>query len=163
MPPTLFSIGYQELTPASLAKLVQDLDCTLIDCRTYPSGRVKKGFSRLDLTALMGERYEWQGKQLGGKGQGVTAAGLEWLKAQDGRRLMLMCMEHSPGDCHRFHGIAVPLLADGIDVLHIYEDGAIKTANLKKAIDEETGQYDYYDLADVIADVAAKALPGART
>ena len=46
MPPTLFSVGYQKLTQAALVKLVLDLNCVLIDCRSYPSGRVKKGFSK---------------------------------------------------------------------------------------------------------------------
>ncbi len=52
------------------------------------------------------------------------------------RRLLLMCQEHAPGDCHRFRQVAVPLLTKGIDVLHIYEEQFVTTAALKAAIED---------------------------
>ena len=155
--PTIFSVGYQKLTPTKLVKLVNDLDCVLIDCRSYPSGRVKKGFSRADLTAALGMRYEWRGDQLGGKGRSVTREGLDRLKADD-RRLLLLCMEHSPGDCHRHHTIAVPLAKEGVIVRHIFEDQVIDATDLQLAIEADS-DYEYEALAEVIAESAVRRLP----
>ena len=155
--PTIFSVGYQKLTPTKLVKLVKDLDCVLIDCRSYPSGRVKKGFSRLDLTVALGTRYEWHGTELGGKGRSVTREGLDRLQA-DPRRLMLLCMEHSPGDCHRHHTIAVALAKEGVVVRHIYEDEVIDAPELQRAIDEDD-EYEYEALGEVIAESAVRRLP----
>src|SRR4051794_993403 len=116
MTPRVFTVGYEKLSPLELAKLVKDLDVVLLDVRSRPSGRVKRGFSRSDLEKLLPGRYEWAGADLGGKGAGVTPAGLERLAA-DGRRLMLLCKEHAPADCHR-HGIAMDLARRGVPVLH---------------------------------------------
>ena len=149
MPPTIFSVGYQNLTPSELVKLVNDLKCVLIDCRSYPSGRVKKGFSKADLAAALGKRYEWRGDQLGGKGQSVTRAGLNCLRAEK-RRLMLLCMEHSPGDCHRHHAIALPLARDGVIVRHIYGNEVIDAPKLQRAIDQ-SDEYEYEELSRLLA------------
>jgi hypothetical protein len=150
--PMIFSVGYQKLTQAELGELVKDLDALLIDCRSYPSGRVKKGFSKADLAAALGERYVWKGDVLGGKGRKATPEGLEWLKAQDGR-LLLMCMEHSPGDCHRHYDIAVPLAADGVVVRHIFEQEVIDAPDLQAAIVADT-EYEYEELKLVLAELA---------
>lgn len=147
--PRVFSIGYAKLSPDDLLKLVTDLDVTLIDVRSRPSGRVKRGFSRADLTTLLGTRYEYHGKELGGLGAGVTRAGLDALAA-DPRRLLLMCQEHSPSDCHRHHMIGVPLAPMGVDVYHVFEGEVLTAADLKRAVDEDT-DYECVDLADVIA------------
>jgi uncharacterized protein (DUF488 family) len=152
MPPAIFSVGYHELTPPKLVELVKALDCVLIDCRSYPSGRVKKGFSKSALAAALGERYEWRGDELGGKGRKVTREGLDRLAA-DGRRLMLLCAEEAPGECHRHHTIAVPLIGRGIVVRHIYRDEVIAAPELQRAIDQDD-EYEYEDLAEVIGGVA---------
>jgi hypothetical protein len=133
--------------PDVLRDLVVGLDVTLVDCRAFPgpvketdvvregnkvrlaNGRIiytRKGFWRLDLTALLGKRYEWRGDRLGGNwggSPGPTPAGLDELVADyhAGRRLMLMCSEATPRSCHRHHLIALPL-ADrkpGVPVLHV--------------------------------------------
>lgn len=39
------------------------------------------------------------------------------------RPTALMCAERDPIDCHRFHLLAAPLLALGIDVVHLHADG----------------------------------------
>lgn len=147
----VFTVGYAKLTPTQLRKLVRDLKVTLIDCRTYPSGRVKRGFSRADLEKLLGARYEWAGQDLGGKGGGPTTAGLKWL-AKDRRRLLLLCQEHAPGECHR-HQIALDLAKRGVKVCHIYEEEAIDAVELQRAIDEDDG-YEYENLAEVLAELS---------
>lgn len=146
--PTIYSVGYQKLTPAGLAELVRGLGAVLIDVRSHPAGRVRRGFGKSDLQALLGPLYEWHGKALGGKGKGVTAAGLDMLAA-DPRRLLLMCMEHAPGECHRHHTIAVPLLARGVVVRHVYEDQVVAADELQRAIDRDD-DYEFTSLADLL-------------
>jgi hypothetical protein len=132
-------------SPEVLRDLVTALDVTLLDCRAFPgpakeadvvrdgnkvrlaNGRViytRKGFWRLDLAALLGKRYEWRGDRLGGAwggSPGPTAAGMDELAADyaAGRRVVLMCSEATPRDCHRHSLIAVPLAARGIIVRHV--------------------------------------------
>lgn len=132
----LFSVGYERLTPAELAGLAERLDTVVIDCRSNPTGRVKRGFARGGLAALLGERYEWRGDGLGGRGNGPTAAGLAALAA-DPRRLLLLCQEEAPGDCHRHHRIAVHLAASDLMVWHIWREEAIPAAGLQAAMDTD--------------------------
>ena len=148
--PRVFSVGYAKLAPADLLKLVEDLDVTLIDVRSRPSGRVKRGFSKSDLATLLGARYEYHGATLGGLGAGVTQAGLDAL-TMDGRRLLLMCQEHSPIKCHRHHMIGLPMVARGLDVFHVFNDEVFTAAELNRSVVEDT-EYEYVELADVIAD-----------
>jgi hypothetical protein len=151
--PRLFSIGYAEHQPADLRRLALGLNVTVLDVRSRPSGRVKRGFSRRDLEALLGERYEWWGDVLGGKGAGVTTAGLDRLAA-DRRRLLLLCLEACPGDCHR-HRIALDLARRGIPVFHVFENELIEATELQRAIDADD-EYEYEELADVIAAVRSR-------
>ncbi|WP_439623403.1 hypothetical protein [Gemmata sp.] len=155
----IYSVGYAQHSPDSLKELVTRLRATLVDVRSRPSGRVKRGFSKADLTALLGDRYEWHGKDLGGMGQGATPAGIERL-AKDDRRLILMCMEDAPGDCHRFQSVGLQLLLKGIEVHHVYHDWVITTSALKAALDDPDpeAEPEGTDLADEFR--AAALLPG---
>jgi hypothetical protein len=115
--------------PDALASLVTRLDATLVDVRAFPgpvvesdvvrtgarvryaSGRViytRRGFWRIELSALLGARYEWRGDRLGGDwggSPGPTPAGIAELAADvaRGRRLVLMCSEAGSASCHRHH------------------------------------------------------------
>lgn len=143
--PTIYSIGYAALTSAELAAPVRRLNAVLIDVRSRPSGRVKRGFSRADLAALLGERYEHR-PEPGGRGDGPTAEGIDRL-ADETRRVVLVCREEAPGVRHRHSGIALPLLARGIEVLHVYQDQVVTATELQRAIDEDD-EYAFTDLAD---------------
>ena len=83
----------------------------------------------------------------------MTREGLDRLKADD-RRLMLMCKEHSPSDCHRHQTIAVPLAKEGVVVRHIFENEVIDAPDLQVAIEADQ-EYEYEELSDVIAEVGA--------
>lgn len=144
----ILSIGYEKLTPAQLAEIARRLDVTVVDCRSLPYGRVKRGFGRDQLAALLGARYTPQGHHLGGRvlsgrfakvSQGTAAKGLDWIEGQvrAGAALLLLCQEETPGDCHRHHKIARPLAARGFDVVHIYRDELISAASLQAALDED--------------------------
>lgn len=135
--PRVFSVGYQRMTPDEVKALVLRLDAVLLDVRSRPAGRVKRGFARADLETLLGDRYEWHGRDLGGRGAGPTVEALLRL-SRDPHRIVLMCQEHAPGDCHRHHRIAVPLAAAGVDVFHVYEGQLVRAGELQRAIDEDT-------------------------
>lgn len=147
--PRVFSVGCAEMTPAELTTLVEQLKVVVIDVRSRPSGRAKRGFSRTNLAALLGGKYEYRGLELGEAGAGPTIEGLKAL-VKDRRRLLLLGHSTSPGECDRHSGIAVPLAVAGVTVWHIYESQVVEAAELQRAIDEET-EYEHTELADVIA------------
>jgi len=66
--------------------------------------------------------------------------------------LLLLCQEHSPADCHRFHSIALPLAKRGIEELHVFENEVIETTDLDRALENDT-EYLCYDLAEVIEEL----------
>lgn len=147
--PRVFSVGYEALRPGELLALVNALAVVLVDVRSRPSGRVKRGFSRADLEQHLGTRYEWHGKGLGGFGTGPTVDGLARLAA-DPRRMLLMCSEEAPGDCHR-HGIALDLARRGVTVWHVYFDEVVTAIELQRAIDAGD-DYAFRELGDVLAE-----------
>jgi len=136
-------------TPERLREIAVALDAKVIDVRAGPgpaeerdvlrtgnsarwaSGKVcyvRRGFWRVDLAALLGDRYEWRGDRLGGYrgggSEGPSPEGLQELAADvaGGERLLLMCSEATPGDCHRHWHIAMPLQElRPIPVLHIFD------------------------------------------
>lgn len=135
----IYSIGYQGLPVDELERIVTGLRATIVDVRGTPRSR-NPTYSGNRLAARFGERYEWRGDELGNHGKHrVTDAGLERLAEETKRRrLILMCMEKPPGDCHRHHQIAVPLFERFLlDVWHIYEDEVVSAAELARSITED--------------------------
>lgn len=134
-PGTLYTIGYQALPPQRLAAIAAGLDATVVDCRHLPVSRIK-GYHKAHLQALLGPRYEARGAELGGIRHGInhtTPAGIARLRADlaAGRNLILMCMEHAPGDCHRHSSICAPHFPRA---LHIFEDELIEAGELARAL-----------------------------
>jgi len=127
----------------------------LIDVRSVPQSR-KRGFSRKALTARFGRHYEWRGDQLGGRGDGPTKSGLAAL-AKETRTVLLLCLEHLPGDCHRHHAIAVPLQARGVECRHVVDAEVVPTAEVTRALDSAACgecRYSAFSLPDVIASLS---------
>lgn len=164
----IYSIGYEYLAPADLAAIAVKLNARVIDVRSRPSGRVKRGFARKDLQHLIeqgGGSYDWRGFELGGRGLGVLARGLDYLaaRADDSgmleRNLLLLCQESAPGDCHRHHAIAMPLAARGVTVVHIYEDEVFTATALQRALDDDDpdAAYDRVTFAELLAGEAPPA------
>jgi len=160
------SVGYQHLATSQLFALVDRTSSLLVDVRARPSGRVKRGFSRDDLTTLLGRRYVWRGETLGNKPPfSVTTAGLAWLENHPGH-VILMCQEENPTDCHRYSLIAVPLLKRGIDVVHLFRpfdgqsnawsnDGeAVWTSELERWRKARRGDYTYSPADEVLSSLA---------
>lgn len=138
----LYTIGYQHLSPAELARIARDLDATIIDVRGSPSGRVKRGFSRVALTADYRERYAWHGHHLGNRGANrMTEAGIAFatsLAADKARAFILLCQEEAPAECHR-HAIACQI---PYPVRHIFRNEIVLASELQRSIVEGT-EYDY--------------------
>lgn len=136
----IYTVGYAALTPESLGDVMASLDIhLLVDCRSVPNSR-RPGFSRSVLKGRHNRHYEWAGDRLGGRGNGPTPEGLEWLTSLD-NNAMLLCLETAPGECHRHHTIAVPLLTRGIDCLHVYREEIVAASELQRSIDAD----DNYD------------------
>ena len=150
----IYTVGYQRYTLDSMRDLVDAIGVDLvIDVRSVPSSR-KLGFSRKALSDAFGARYTWRGERLGGRGGGPTQSGLAELAA-DPRDVLLMCMEHLPGDCHRYHAIALPLAERQIECWHVVDQELIETAQVSRAIASEAAGdgcvYDCVSLSDVSA------------
>jgi len=123
----------------------------LIDVRSQPFSRYHPHFSRNNLRAFLEEnniRYVFMGDTLGGRpkdpgcydGDGKINyskvktkdffhEGIERLKTAYRKNLpvAIMCSERDPAQCHRYHLIAKVLDADLIEVVHIDQDGKLKT------------------------------------
>ncbi|HWQ91749.1 MAG TPA: DUF488 domain-containing protein [Clostridia bacterium] len=163
----LFTIGYgarsfEELIAALQANQIE----YLIDVRTAPYSKFKPEFTKEVLQKRVeaaGIRYLFMGESLGGQPpdpacltegkvdyqkvrvQPFFQAGIQRLvkAVQQNRRAALMCSEGRPEQCHRSKLIGEVLVAAGVAVCHIDEDGALLTQT--QVIDRLThGQMDLF-------------------
>jgi uncharacterized protein (DUF488 family) len=163
----LFTIGYGARTLEEFIATLKANDIEyLIDVRTAPYSKFKPDFSKDFLQHHLeraGLRYLFMGDALGGqpedpachtngkvdydkvRAQAFFRAGLERLRkafAQP-RRVVLMCSEGRPEQCHRSKLIGEALAAAGVPVCHIDEDGQLLTH--RQVIDRLTqGQMDLF-------------------
>jgi len=128
----IYTIGTSKLKPARLEEILAYFGARLIDVRTRPLSRVA-GWSIKPLTAQFGEDYTHipalGGYDVDPVAQADAMAKLESLPEHD--HVMLLCMEHPPGECHRHHSIAMNLKRD---VLHVYQDQIIHAKELHRSI-----------------------------
>ena len=156
----IYTIGYGA---RSLDEFLALLDANrieyLIDVRTAPYSRYKPEFSKEALEASLkahGFRYLYLGDSLGGRPDDPTCyvdgkvdygrvgerpfyqggiARLQGAFAQ-GRRVVLMCSEGRPEECHRSKLIGATLAGLGIPVAHIDENGELCTqAQVQERLD----------------------------
>lgn len=134
----IFTIGYQRLAPDRLSEIVNRLDALLVDVRAKPHSR-KAGYGNKQIQARFGEAYIWQGRLLGGPGGGgqTTQDGINWLKAQKRRTLLLMCLEEAPWDCHRHHLICGPHFPNAV---HIHQGDMIFARDLTKYLADDKAE-----------------------
>lgn len=57
-----------------------------------------------------------------------------WKGIHKGHRIVLMCSESNPMDCHRFSMVSCALVADGLQVMHILKDSSLMT---NEALEQE--------------------------
>ncbi len=134
----LYAIGYQKLTLKALLEVIGEKAIELlVDVRSVPYSRNPE-FTRRSLERALRERYLWKGDVLGGKWGPAAEAGLQYL-AKEGKRkrVLVMCMESCPCDCHRLYDISRRLLARGVDVIHLYDGAELTTNEMEARCDEE--------------------------
>jgi uncharacterized protein (DUF488 family) len=146
------TIGYGA---RSIDELVAALEAAgadyLVDVRSAPYSRFKPEFSKEPLAAALeqhGIRYVFMGDSLGGRPndpgsyredgrvdyerrrlhpefqEGIASLEAGW---EAGHRIVLMCSEGKPQECHRTKLVAVELVALGVPVVHIDERGSERT------------------------------------
>ncbi len=136
----IYTIGYDHLKAGHLQRVIRRLGVgKLVDCRSVPTSRIP-GFGRRQLESALGDKYEWR-PELGGRGAGPTKKALRELVNHENSTpatpLLLMCKEEAPGDCHRHHTIAVPLLTEyGVDCVHVFQEQLIRASELQASIDQ---------------------------
>jgi uncharacterized protein (DUF488 family) len=149
--PVLYTIGYGQRSLEALVGLLRRYEIRrLIDVRSAPYSRFKPEFSREPLALELerqGVAYEFMGDTLGGqprdpacytdgkvdydkvRAQPCFGLGLDRLQAllsQPGK-LVLMCSEARPEECHRSKLIGEAAGARQIEVRHIDSDGLLLT------------------------------------
>lgn len=105
----------------------------IVDVRSWPSSRRLPHFNRAALHGFLdaaGIGYLWFGKELGGKSDGDTTAPAfrarigELAELAERGQTAIMCAEDDPLRCHRKHLLGEPLIAQGIELIHIRGDGS---------------------------------------
>lgn len=147
----IYTVGYGSRTIEELINLLRRYEIEyLIDVRSQPYSRFKPEYSKDPLEARLKEvglRYVFMGDALGGRPSDkscyvngkVDYARLRALPAYregikrlhtalgQGLRVVLMCSEGKPQECHRSKLLGVTLAGEGVEVLHLDEEGGTKT------------------------------------
>ena len=145
----IFTVGHSTHVFEHFASLLEQHSVDAIaDVRSVPYSRWQPQFNREDLMEDLKARgiaYVFLGKELGARSDDpqcyengrvqyrslaetpLFQSGIERIR--DGsrhRRIALMCAEKDPLDCHRTILVARELVASGMDVTHILEDGSLE-------------------------------------
>ena len=150
--PVIYTIGHSTHRLDHFLSLLREhaIDC-LVDVRSIAASRYNPQFNKeplnrflrdnhiyyLHFSAEFGARHvepellDEDGKvdfeKVRNSQQFRTGLGRIRTGVGKGLRITLMCAEANPFDCHRFAMISVALVNEGFEVLHILEDGAVKT------------------------------------
>lgn len=149
---SLITIGYGNRSIDDFALLLSsNLVAYLVDVRSYPYSKYSPDFNREILQekiGFSGVRYVFMGDSLGGRPNQSNFFGedgkVDYLEAEKSSkflggierlkkavsqnlRLALMCSELKPEQCHRSKLIGRHLCEQGIDVLHVDENGHLLT------------------------------------
>lgn len=156
----IYTIGYGARSMDELAAVLRANQIEyLIDVRSAPYSRYKPEFSKEALEATLkshGIRYLYLGDSLGGRPDDPTCyvdgkvdyarvqmkaayqsgiARIQGAFAQQ-RRVVLMCSEGKPEECHRSKLIGATLTVLGIPVIHIDENDQMCTqAQIQERLD----------------------------
>lgn len=144
----LYTIGHSNHSPGKFFELLHRYEIvTLVDVRFWPSSRRLPHFNRAELEqslAASGMRYLWFGKELGGKSDGNTARSVfqnrihELAALAKSGTVVIMCAEEDYSRCHRKHLLSKPLIAAGLEIMHIRGDGRLS--------DDQGAQLSLFDL-----------------
>ena len=160
----LFSIGHSNLEfPRFLELLQQPGVSAIVDVRSQPSSKWVPWCNRSNLEQELGDleiRYHFMGDLLGGRPRQANVydsegrvdyervkttsgfqRGLDRLgKAVEEFRLVMLCSEEDPIDCHRGLLIAPAMKERGVATMHIRSDGSMESqAQFETRLIEATG------------------------
>jgi uncharacterized protein (DUF488 family) len=150
MPNVVFTIGHSTHTLHFFIELLKQHDITaLCDIRSSPYSRMNPQFNRENLKESLRENgivYIFLGRELGARSQDVSCnlfgkvqfdllaqtalfqQGLDRVrKGMESYRIVLMCAEKDPIDCHRTILVGRNLETPGTTVEHILEDGRLES------------------------------------
>ena len=145
----VFTVGHSTHALEDFVSLLKQHGVDAIaDVRSVPYSRWQPQFNRGDLAEALKNRgiaYVFLGKELGARSDDpqcyengrvqyrslvetpLFQSGIK--RVRDGsrhRRIALMCAEKDPLDCHRTILVARELVASGLNVTHILEDGSLE-------------------------------------
>lgn len=146
----VFTVGHSSHSLPHVLSLLKAVDATAVaDVRSLPASRFAPQFNRESLTKALlkeGLSYVYLGRELGarstdpgayvnGKVQYSRLAqapqfskGIQRLVDGASReRVVLMCTEQDPLDCHRAILLSPVLRERGVDVVHVLGDGTVET------------------------------------
>ena len=147
---TILTVGHSNHASDSLIALLRMHRVTSVaDVRSAPYSRFNPQFSRDSLDGCLekrGIKYTFLGRELGGRFDDPTCYvdgrvrydrvaatesfrhGLDKVvQGATDHRIVLLCAEREPLDCHRTLLVARALEEQGIDVAHIHGDGRLET------------------------------------
>ncbi|MDD4458096.1 MAG: DUF488 domain-containing protein [Syntrophotalea acetylenica] len=145
----IYTIGYAPHNLGSFIVLLKQIGITAIaDVRSQPYSRYKPEFNREVLGRALrvsGIQYVFLGEEIGARPSDQACyehgrvsfdrlaetplfkQGIKRLqKGRESHSIALMCAEKDPITCHRMVLVSKVLQEDGIEVLHILEDGALE-------------------------------------
>ena len=145
----IFTVGHSTHALEDFVSLLQQHSVDAVaDVRSVPYSRWQPQFNREDLTEDLKARgiaYVFLGKELGARSDDpkcyengrvqyrslaetpLFQSGIK--RVRDGsrhKRIALMCAEKDPLDCHRTILVARELVANGVAITHILEDGSLE-------------------------------------
>ncbi|MCP4384035.1 MAG: DUF488 domain-containing protein [Hyphomicrobiales bacterium] len=150
MPETIYTIGHSNHELSTFMKLLKLHGITAVaDVRSSPYSRYAPHFSKDSLSDYLREddvKYVFLGRELGARasdpscyengrvsydrlaatalfGRGIDRV----VDGAESERVVVMCAEKDPLDCHRTFLVAGALAARGLPVAHILDDGSTET------------------------------------
>ena len=147
---TIYTIGHSTHNIENFVVLLKRYGINAVaDVRSVPYSRWQPQFNREELKAALKSRgiaYVFLGAELGARSDDpgcykngrvmyrlvaktpLFMSGIE--RVRDGsrrRRVILMCAEKEPLDCHRTILVARKLVEDGVDVVHVLANGEVES------------------------------------
>ncbi len=146
----VFTIGHSNHTIEGFVGLLRPHGITAVaDVRSIPYSRIQPQFNRENLARVMREHsidYVFLGKELGARSDDPACyengrvqydrlaqtqafrVGLDRVcTGSDNHRIVLMCAEREPLECHRTLLIGRQLEGAGIQVVHVHADGHVES------------------------------------
>lgn len=150
MPDAVYTIGCSTHAIDYFVQLLKKHDITaVVDIRSVPYSRLHPQFNREPLCLALKQaeiEYVYLGKELGARSEdphcyengkvkyeriaatGLFRQGLSRIeRGLQSHRIVLMCAEKDPIQCHRTILLARKLVEDGVRVIHILADGTAET------------------------------------